>query len=307
MQQIEVFLAVANSRSISAAARELFISQPAVSSTIASMEREWGVTLLTRSNRGAELTVEGRRLYAELDPVYKRFALSADRILRKAGTGALNLGSFHDPDAIRFMLAAAEKHREAYPDLRVTTEYFNHNELRGKLLCEELDAVFTFSFEVIGDPDLDCLRLCALEQFFIVPAAYGDIGDAGFRLLRNMPLILEVSSGRETALNICAAHGFEPARIKYVNSYLLPAQMVADGEGFFVGGRNLPNLGAFASRVAFVPVAARDCNEYVHLVAAWRRRDDRPEVKRLISILEMPGLAGAAVSIREAPGSKWYG
>jgi hypothetical protein len=91
-----------------------------------------------------------------------------------------------------------------------------------------------------------------------------------------------------------------------VNSYLLPAQMVADGEGFFIGGRNLPNLSARASHVAFVPVAARDCNEYVHLVAAWRRKDDRPEIKRLISILETRGLFDVAVNIREAPGSKWY-
>jgi len=309
VQQIEVFLAVASSRSISAAARDIYISQPAVSSVITEMERKLGLKLLTRSNRGAELTAEGRRLYAELDPIYKRFEVATSRVFDDKGasvTDMLNIGALHTPDAIRFMLAAAEKHREMYPSRTVTTEYFNNSELRSNLLCEKLDIVFTFSFEIMGNPDLDCRRLHTLRQYFVMPSAYCDIDGSNFRFLRDKTLLLEVSSGREVMLNICNAHGFEPMRIKYVDSYLMLAQMIADGEGFTIGGRNLPNLSQLAPHIAFVPVAVADCNEYIHLVASWRQGDERPEIRNFIDVIEMPEVYAKASHIQEAPGSKWY-
>ena len=307
--QIEIFLTVANSRSISAAARELYISQPAVSFAIAEMERALGIALFTRGNRGSELTAHGRRIYAELDPVYKRFSIAANRILSKKNApfgDALSIGAFHEPDVIRFMLASVEKYSEQNPLLAVSTEYFNYGELLDKLLCEELDVAFTFSFEVEGNPDLSSRQVRALKQYFVIPAAYCDIDGSDFLFLRDKPLILEVSSGRETMLNICRAHGFEPDRIKYVNSYLLLANMIAAGEGFTIGGRNLPKLSMLKPQVAFVPVMVFDSNECIHLAAAWRRGDERPAVQKFVTLLETPGLLHAADSMREIPDSKWY-
>ena len=309
LKQIEIFLAVANARSISAAARSLYISQPAVSSTIVEMEQKLGVGLFARSSRGVRLTADGQRFYAELDPIYKRFIIAATGVFNAkdaCGTDALNIGAFHYPDTMHFMLAVAGKHRELYPECPVMTGYFNYFEVRNKLLCEELDMVFTFSFEVAGNPDLDCCRLRTLKQYFVVPKAYCDVDGSGFRYLRDKTLFLEVSSWRETMLNICGAHGFEPKNIKYVNSYLLLAQKIAEGEGFTIGGRSLPNLSALSPRIAFVPVIVEDCNEYVHIVAAWRQNDNRPKIRRLIELLKMPEVFDEAASIKETPGSSWY-
>lgn len=60
--QLEYFLAVAQSGGFTAAARKLYISQPALSKQLRLLEEELGVPLLVRRSRGVLLTPEGRKL-----------------------------------------------------------------------------------------------------------------------------------------------------------------------------------------------------------------------------------------------------
>ena len=60
MRQIEVFLCAARHENISRAAAELYISQPALSKAIKSIEKDFGSPLFNRTNRGVKLTEEGR-------------------------------------------------------------------------------------------------------------------------------------------------------------------------------------------------------------------------------------------------------
>ena len=59
LASLEVFLAVARTGSLSAAAREVGVSQQAVSARIAALEAQTGVRLATRTTRGAVLTPAG--------------------------------------------------------------------------------------------------------------------------------------------------------------------------------------------------------------------------------------------------------
>ena len=62
LRDLHVLLAVAQSGSMAKAARELLISQPAVSQAIADLEQTLGVRLLDRNPRGIEPTAYGRAL-----------------------------------------------------------------------------------------------------------------------------------------------------------------------------------------------------------------------------------------------------
>ena len=59
--QVYYVLAVAKCRSFSAAAQELFVSQPALSKQIRSLEIELGYDLFNRASQGVTLTREGER------------------------------------------------------------------------------------------------------------------------------------------------------------------------------------------------------------------------------------------------------
>jgi DNA-binding transcriptional LysR family regulator len=62
LTQLECFVLVARLGSVTAAARALGVSEPAVSSTLAALRQHLGDPLLARGPTGMELTAAGRRL-----------------------------------------------------------------------------------------------------------------------------------------------------------------------------------------------------------------------------------------------------
>ena len=67
--QMTYILEVERCGSMNRAARNLFVSQSALSAAIAEVERELGITVFRRSNRGIDLTQEGRELVAQIAPL----------------------------------------------------------------------------------------------------------------------------------------------------------------------------------------------------------------------------------------------
>lgn len=59
LELYRVFYAVAKCGSLTKAAQELFISQPAVSQAIKQLENQLGVSLFNRTHNGMELSAAG--------------------------------------------------------------------------------------------------------------------------------------------------------------------------------------------------------------------------------------------------------
>ena len=57
------------------AAKALFISQPSLSGSIKELEKELNITIFSRSNRGIELTVDGRELIGYLRQILEQYQL----------------------------------------------------------------------------------------------------------------------------------------------------------------------------------------------------------------------------------------
>lgn len=91
---MRAFVAVVEEGGLSAAARRLHVSQPALSQTVTALERELGVDLLTRSSTGVRPTEAGRTLLAEARAVLARYerAMSALSRHTEPGGGLLRLG-----------------------------------------------------------------------------------------------------------------------------------------------------------------------------------------------------------------------
>ena len=70
IRQLEYFCAVAEEKSISAAARELHVAQPPISRQIAQLEEELGVQLFLRGSKGMSLTDAGQSLYQQTQQIF---------------------------------------------------------------------------------------------------------------------------------------------------------------------------------------------------------------------------------------------
>ena len=63
LKQLEAFVYVAEKKSFSKAAKELFLTQPTISAHISSLEKELNARLFVRNTKEVNLSDEGKRLY----------------------------------------------------------------------------------------------------------------------------------------------------------------------------------------------------------------------------------------------------
>lgn len=89
-----IFYTVARCQNISGAAKELYISQPAISKAIARLEQNLDTTLFVRSSRGVKLTEEGELLYRQAENAFIALRQGEDQIKRRneLGVGRLSIG-----------------------------------------------------------------------------------------------------------------------------------------------------------------------------------------------------------------------
>lgn len=79
LQQLKYVIEVARSRSISKAAQNLFISQPSLSNALKELEKELGITIFYRTNKGILITPEGSEFLGYARQVVEQAELLENR------------------------------------------------------------------------------------------------------------------------------------------------------------------------------------------------------------------------------------
>ena len=94
LSQYKIFYEVANTGNISKAAKELYISQPAISKSIQKLEESVGCKLFSRSSRGVVLTDEGKLLYEHVSEAFETLTMGEEKLKRsiELGVGHLKIG-----------------------------------------------------------------------------------------------------------------------------------------------------------------------------------------------------------------------
>ena len=89
-----IFYTVANAGNISKAAKELYISQPAISKSIQKLEESLNCKLFLRSSRGVLLTEEGFLLYDHVREAFESLSEGEEKLKRsiELGVGHLQIG-----------------------------------------------------------------------------------------------------------------------------------------------------------------------------------------------------------------------
>lgn len=89
-----IFHTVAACRNISAAAKELYISQPAISKAISKLEQNLQTSLFIRNSRGVTLTEEGQYLYEQVKTAFSCIQNGEKRIrqMSELGVGHISIG-----------------------------------------------------------------------------------------------------------------------------------------------------------------------------------------------------------------------
>ena len=112
----EIFLRSAQLGNFTRAAEELNITQSGVSHTVASLEKELGLSLLIRSKGGVTLTADGKALLPHVQAVVEeeRRLLEKAQELRGLDTGTIRIASFNSV-AVKWLPKILKGFRDLHP------------------------------------------------------------------------------------------------------------------------------------------------------------------------------------------------
>jgi DNA-binding transcriptional LysR family regulator len=168
-QEMTVFVRVAESGSLSRAARELKLSQPSVSRIIGALEARLGVTLLLRTTRSLSLTQAGalyleraRDLLAEMEEA-EQAARGADSL---HGVLRLSMAVLYGARAV---VPALATFMARHPDLRVELIM---SDARQNLIADGVDVAIRLGVGPLEDSTFGARRLCDVERLVVAAPDY---------------------------------------------------------------------------------------------------------------------------------------
>ena len=123
LSQYRIFYEVAKTGNISKAAKELYISQPAISKAISKLEDSLKVSLFTRSSRGVHLTPEGELLFGYVQTAFQALDLGEQELKRiqEFNIGHLKIG-VSNTLCKYILLPYLKNFIEQYPHIKITIE-----------------------------------------------------------------------------------------------------------------------------------------------------------------------------------------
>ena len=139
--QLRCFVEVAKELNYAKAAANLYISQPAVSRHIISLENDLGVTLLSRSRHNVALTSAGTRFYSEAKDILERIDLSKSSILENPGEEMLNVGCVSSIQ-IKGLSKIYEAYHKSRPDVMISNTEISAFDFKRVSLGDHLDVAF---------------------------------------------------------------------------------------------------------------------------------------------------------------------
>ncbi|WP_030196174.1 LysR family transcriptional regulator [Streptomyces sp. NRRL S-87] len=163
-RRLRILRAVADHRTVTAAAAALYLTPSAVSQQLAALEQETGHTLLTRSGRGVRLTAAGEILLGHAHAVLAQLERAEAELAAYAGgaAGEITVASFATGIAEVLAPALARLSHE-HPGIRVRVRDAEGDESLPLLLDGEADLALAVEYR--GGPGADDGRLSLVPLY----------------------------------------------------------------------------------------------------------------------------------------------
>lgn len=191
LEYYKIFYHVGKQKSITLAAEELSISQPAVSQAVKHLEQDLGAPLFVRTPKGVRFTAEGEVLYSYVKRGYESIRLGEKKFLELLDLeeGEICIGA-SDMTLQFYLLEYLGRFHEAYPKIRVTVKNAPTPKTIKMLQEGSID------FGVISTPirkrlDLKFRKVRDIQDVFVVGRKFRELADRELKYkdLENLPLM----------------------------------------------------------------------------------------------------------------------
>ncbi len=232
----KIFYEVARCGSLSRAAEELHVSQPAVSQAIKQLEMQLGTQLFTRTHKGMELTsLGGELIYGDVERAVRLLGGAEERLaeLNSSATGVIRIGA---SDTI-FQYVLADKiveYNKRYPQVTIELISDVSPKIVEDLKNDRCDIGF-LNLPIV-DSGIDIIEsIKYLNDIFIAGERFDALKgkELALRELQQYPLLLmeEHTAAREAFDNYTKSHGVRLCPAVEVNSWGFMKKLVIAGMG----------------------------------------------------------------------------
>ena len=200
LELYRVFYTVAKHKHMTKASEELHISQPAISQSIKKLEEQLGGTLFLRSNKGMELTEEGKMFYEYVKGALELINNAENEFtsFKDLSKGEIKIGCSTTLTKLVLVNALKDYHLD-YPNININITNDLTSNLINDLKLGKLDFVI-FNESNIKETNLNLEKLGELKQGFIYNQEFYKDNIDVFEDLNNVPLILQKEAANSRKL-----------------------------------------------------------------------------------------------------------
>lgn len=290
--QLQYFLKVSETLNISKASEKLFVSRQVVSKNIRLLEEELGYPLLVRDTKHIGLTKSGEILYQSLSQIEQILEAALDKAAKAATTqsGKVQVGTCEMKNVINYAELRLSDFCEKYPDIELNFEIKSFRELQNKLLCGELDLIFTLESELLNlDEKFEEYRLGEPHLAIIMSKKHplSQCESIGVEHLKNeIFYIFSESCSNIAERNVrihCEKFGFSPRQIKYFSNIRSMEAALSAGKGVTIAFESFfhdPN-----QKLKMFPIEPLDEIPKDYVTIVWNRKATTA-VKELVRFLK---------------------
>lgn len=296
-RRINAFLAIAEAGSLTAAARSLNITQPALTKTLRSLETDLGAALLTRGARGSSLTGAGETLLMQATTMRRAWRAAREEI-RALSSGQLErlrigTGPAYHPEIVPKLICAL---RQEFPATRLEMDTGVNDSEMPRLIGGEIDLLLG-AFQGPVPETIGRRALLDVETLVFVRAGHpfakkrsvdaSDLADAAWLVYKKDDMV----HARINAWLATAECG-EANIVVQAGALTSGFEIVAGSDLLMSGPRQVE---ALARRYRLVPLRIADTIWKFHSGACFRKASlAYPILRRSLDLLE--GICRAATS-----------
>ena len=197
-----IFYTVANHKNITKAAKELNISQPAISKSIKNLEEQLGGQLFVRTKRGVMLTEEGKEFYNYIKQAIEYISNAENKFteLINLETGCIKIG-ISSTLTKEFLLPYLEEFHRLYPKIDIQIMTNISSELFPKLRNGLIDIIILNLNDKNYGQDINIIKCKKITDCFVANKTYNDLinNEISIKELNKYPLILQLKGSNTRA------------------------------------------------------------------------------------------------------------
>ena len=181
LRQMQIFLNVVKSGHLTNVAKEMKLSQSAISMSIKELENILGRPVFDRINKKLVLNEVGRAFHKEIDPIFKKLADIEYEFKNSDNKGMIRVGA--STTIVDYLMPSIIcSYMSAYPDVKITLKEGNTKEITEMIQEGSIDVGFVEGFvsgsEIIKEKiGVDELLVMTSAESLAKPAFIDELSD----------------------------------------------------------------------------------------------------------------------------------